>query len=217
MCHQDRWEPPPGRPSVFERIASSRHGPPDKAFQGVEGPGSPTRPIRLRAQGVDGSPDDRDEKALSINRAISENRIESSGFSDGLEQKVPIHNIAGRRIGPVSAGRLPGIFCPADRKPLVSKVAWLLLCVSRIYRRDCSRRRMKMKADMDIDFPGSCRPLPKGPPAARRRRRKIRGRSNRSCQICGKDPHPNYFYCPACHHRISALGEDDLVNCKGPE
>ena len=25
----------------------------------------------------------------------------------------------------------------------------------------------------------------------------------RKCKICGKDPSPNYFYCPSCHHRVS--------------
>ena len=75
----------------------------------------------------------------------------------------------------------------------------------------------EMKADMDIKSIGSCLSPPKGLPAARRGKRKIHGCSTRSCQICGKDPHPNYFYCTACHHRISASGEEDLGICNGPK
>ena len=38
--------------------------------------------------------------------------------------------------------------------------------------------------------------------------RKIRLKSrikatNRKCLICGTNPWPNYFYCPACHTSIS--------------
>ncbi|AOY57941.1 MULTISPECIES: hypothetical protein [Desulfococcus] len=32
---------------------------------------------------------------------------------------------------------------------------------------------------------------------------KPRKKSARKCKICGKDPSPNYFYCPSCHHRVS--------------
>jgi uncharacterized OB-fold protein len=32
----------------------------------------------------------------------------------------------------------------------------------------------------------------------------------RKCKICGKNPHPNYFFCPSCHHRISAVEEIDM-------
>jgi len=34
-------------------------------------------------------------------------------------------------------------------------------------------------------------------------------KSGRKCKICGNDPYPNYFFCPACHHRIGAYEEDD--------
>jgi len=34
-------------------------------------------------------------------------------------------------------------------------------------------------------------------------------KSRRKCKICGNDPYPNYFFCPACHHRIGAYEEDD--------
>jgi hypothetical protein len=74
-----------------------------------------------------------------------------------------------------------------------------------------------MKADVDIDFTDCCPPLPNSPVEPRRGRRKNRGVSNRSCRICGKDPHPNYFYCPACHHRVSSSGEDDSGGFKGPD
>ena len=31
----------------------------------------------------------------------------------------------------------------------------------------------------------------------------------RRCKICGKDPYPNYFYCPPCHHKLSSpAGEE---------
>ena len=32
---------------------------------------------------------------------------------------------------------------------------------------------------------------------------KPRKKTARKCKICGKDPSPNYFYCPSCHHRVS--------------
>lgn len=31
----------------------------------------------------------------------------------------------------------------------------------------------------------------------------------RKCRICGKDPYPNYFFCRACHHKISVQDEND--------
>jgi len=34
-------------------------------------------------------------------------------------------------------------------------------------------------------------------------------KSGRVCRLCGKDPYPNYFYCPACHHRVSHSGHSD--------
>jgi uncharacterized OB-fold protein len=32
----------------------------------------------------------------------------------------------------------------------------------------------------------------------------------RLCRLCGKNAHPNYFFCPACHHKVSSResGED---------
>ncbi|MFH2219650.1 MAG: hypothetical protein ABII68_08325 [Pseudomonadota bacterium] len=33
--------------------------------------------------------------------------------------------------------------------------------------------------------------------------------SGRKCKICGKDPYPNYFFCPSCHHRINEDGESE--------
>jgi len=32
--------------------------------------------------------------------------------------------------------------------------------------------------------------------------------SGRVCRKCGRDPYPNYFYCPACHKKIH-LAESD--------
>lgn len=32
--------------------------------------------------------------------------------------------------------------------------------------------------------------------------------SNRTCRICGKDPYPNYFFCPSCHHKVSTQEDD---------
>ena len=44
----------------------------------------------------------------------------------------------------------------------------------------------------------------------KRRTSKFRGKnSGRVCRNCGKDPYPNYFYCPPCHHRVSHLGMDE--------
>jgi uncharacterized OB-fold protein len=33
--------------------------------------------------------------------------------------------------------------------------------------------------------------------------------SGRKCRICGNDPYPNYFFCPACHHRIGVYEENE--------
>ena len=33
--------------------------------------------------------------------------------------------------------------------------------------------------------------------------RKKKGRNGRLCRVCGRDPYPNYFYCPSCHHKVS--------------
>jgi uncharacterized OB-fold protein len=43
------------------------------------------------------------------------------------------------------------------------------------------------------------------------RRRQIKKKNNtgKKCKICGKDPYPNYFFCPACHHKISVQDEND--------
>lgn len=38
---------------------------------------------------------------------------------------------------------------------------------------------------------------------------KKRNVSGRVCKKCGKDPYPNYFFCPSCHHKISEYGEED--------
>jgi uncharacterized OB-fold protein len=35
--------------------------------------------------------------------------------------------------------------------------------------------------------------------------------SGRRCKICGKDPYPNYFYCPACHHKVTARDEGEAL------
>ncbi|MDI6688043.1 MAG: hypothetical protein QME06_07475 [Desulfobacterales bacterium] len=40
---------------------------------------------------------------------------------------------------------------------------------------------------------------------------KKKNNTGRKCKICGKDPYPNYFYCPACHHRISHHDENDNI------
>jgi len=39
--------------------------------------------------------------------------------------------------------------------------------------------------------------------------RKKKIKSGRKCRICGNDPYPNYFFCPACHHRIGVYEEND--------
>jgi hypothetical protein len=31
--------------------------------------------------------------------------------------------------------------------------------------------------------------------------------AGRCCIICGKDPYPNYFYCPSCHNRVGMHDE----------
>lgn len=43
----------------------------------------------------------------------------------------------------------------------------------------------------------------------RRASKKRRKGSGRVCRGCGKDPYPNYFYCPPCHHRVSHLGMEE--------
>lgn len=54
-------------------------------------------------------------------------------------------------------------------------------------------------------------PMDDPPPLKRRgRSSKARGKSaGRVCRSCGKDPYPNYFYCPPCHHRVSHLGMEE--------
>ena len=39
--------------------------------------------------------------------------------------------------------------------------------------------------------------------------RKKKMKSGRKCRICGNDPYPNYFFCPACHHRIGVYEEHE--------
>ncbi|MGB2688415.1 MAG: hypothetical protein WBC36_05480, partial [Desulfobacterales bacterium] len=39
--------------------------------------------------------------------------------------------------------------------------------------------------------------------------RKKKIKSGRKCKICGNDPYPNYFFCPACHHRIGVYEENE--------
>ncbi|MFC1811431.1 hypothetical protein ACFL03_01940 [Thermodesulfobacteriota bacterium] len=36
--------------------------------------------------------------------------------------------------------------------------------------------------------------------------------SGRTCKICGKDPAPNYFFCPSCHNRAGRNEESDALN-----
>jgi uncharacterized OB-fold protein len=33
--------------------------------------------------------------------------------------------------------------------------------------------------------------------------------TGRACKKCGKDPYPNYFFCPSCHHKLSEYDEED--------
>lgn len=40
--------------------------------------------------------------------------------------------------------------------------------------------------------------------SAKRQRKKSSGRT---CRMCGKDPYPNYFFCPGCHHRVESYEE----------
>lgn len=40
--------------------------------------------------------------------------------------------------------------------------------------------------------------------SCKRPRKKSTGRK---CRICGKDPYPNYFFCPGCHHRVESYEE----------
>jgi hypothetical protein len=76
-----------------------------------------------------------------------------------------------------------------------------------------------MKADFEFNSPTPCilEELAKTRGPARRAKRKKGGFSNRTCRLCGKDPHPNYFYCPVCHHRISASGADEFGEFPEPE
>ncbi|MFW5810058.1 MAG: hypothetical protein ACOCWY_00440 [Thermodesulfobacteriota bacterium] len=38
----------------------------------------------------------------------------------------------------------------------------------------------------------------------------LRKTAIRACRSCGKDAYPNYFFCPACHHRVCG---GDLEEC----
>lgn len=50
---------------------------------------------------------------------------------------------------------------------------------------------------------------PPADPARRASSRRRKPTSGRACRMCGKDPFPNYFYCPTCHHKISSSSYDD--------
>jgi uncharacterized OB-fold protein len=41
-----------------------------------------------------------------------------------------------------------------------------------------------------------------------KRVKKKKTASGRVCRKCGKDPYPNYFYCPACHKKIHSTESD---------
>ena len=54
--------------------------------------------------------------------------------------------------------------------------------------------------------------LPKQPKRKNRyksykRYKKAKNTSNRTCRICGKNPYPNYFFCPGCHHKVDTYEE----------
>ncbi len=45
------------------------------------------------------------------------------------------------------------------------------------------------------------------------RGKKSGSNSGRVCAKCGKDPYPNYFYCPVCHKSIQLDEEyDDILS-----
>lgn len=71
---------------------------------------------------------------------------------------------------------------------------------------------MKFSGDLDA-FAGvggvaeETMQMPIGIKPAVRKRRSVRNSkkmSKRSCRLCGRDPSPNYFFCPGCHHRIGS-------------
>lgn len=39
--------------------------------------------------------------------------------------------------------------------------------------------------------------------------KKKKMKSGRKCRVCGNDPYPNYFFCPACHHRVGVYEENE--------
>jgi uncharacterized OB-fold protein len=49
---------------------------------------------------------------------------------------------------------------------------------------------------------------PKNKPQGHKKKIKLPGRK---CKMCGKDPYPNYFYCPTCHHKVSARDEGQAL------
>lgn len=34
-------------------------------------------------------------------------------------------------------------------------------------------------------------------------------RAIRLCRSCGKNAYPNYFFCPACHHKVSSRADPE--------
>ncbi len=139
-----------------------------------------------------------------------------------LERRVPIRS--GQRSAAIPGDGFrrtdgfPPIFRPAREKRRCFK--WHGCCFGFCRKpepiKTCLGRKVRMKTDFEIDFTGACPSLSE-PVAGRHRRRKKRGVSGRSCRLCGKDPHPNYFYCPGCHHRISTAAAEDFGDFKGPE
>jgi len=62
-------------------------------------------------------------------------------------------------------------------------------------------------SDMAVDFNDATGSKEKNKNSVYNKRKR---KSGRKCKICGKDPYPNYFFCPACHHKIDSYEEGDV-------
>lgn len=45
------------------------------------------------------------------------------------------------------------------------------------------------------------------------RKKKDKPKPERACQRCGEDAYPNYFFCPACHSKVSSSIDSDENVC----
>ena len=66
----------------------------------------------------------------------------------------------------------------------------------------------RYKKSQDENIKRKQEELKSAPQRNKKRGRPPKNPSGRKCQKCGKDPSPNYFYCPPCHKEVSKGSTD---------